>query len=151
MRLSATDLLKNYLFSVVSRDKPREQDIKALEDRWDGIVDLVGSERFLEFLRTFWNSRNRLMRRADLFKVIRNATQDRFAAFTLIRRMDTSAQIYVALRRPEESNDWTSQERQSLEQLKMLAIIPSPQVRLKTVLNEIILAKLTCPIQARLC
>ncbi len=32
-----------------------------------------------------------------------------------------------------------------------MAIILSSQVRLKTVLNEIILAKLTCPIQARLC
>ena len=31
------------------------------------------------------------------------------------------------------------------------AIIPSPQVRLKAVLNEVILAKPTCPIQARLC
>ena len=122
VRLPATDLLKNYLFSVVSRDKPHEQDIRALEDRWDGIVDLLSSERFPEFLRTFWNSRNRLVRKADLFKVIRNATQDRSAAFTLIRQMDTSTQIYVALRRPEESNDWTSQERQSLEQLKMFNV-----------------------------
>ncbi|SAY38821.1 RloF, partial [Candidatus Synechococcus spongiarum] len=70
VRLSATDLLKNCLFSVVSRDKSHEQDIKGLEDRWDGIVNLLGSERFPEFLRTFWNSRNKLVRKAELFKVI---------------------------------------------------------------------------------
>ena len=122
VRLSTTDLLKNYLFSVVSCDRPHEEDIKALEGRWDSIVDLLGSERFPEFLRTFWNSRNRLVRKADLFKVIRNATQDRPAAFTLIRQMDRNAQVYVALRRPEEGDNWTPEERKSLEQLKMFNV-----------------------------
>lgn len=122
VRLSTTDLLKNYLFSVVSCDRPHEEDIKALEDRWDSIVDLLGSERFPEFLRTFWNSRNRLVRKADLFKVIRSATQNRPAAFTLIREMDRSAQVYVALRRPEEGSNWTPEERKSLEQLKMFNV-----------------------------
>ena len=122
VRLSTTDLLKNYLFSVISCDRPHEEDIKALEDRWDSIVDLLGSERFPEFLRTFWNSRNKLVRKADLFKVIRSATQNRPAAFTLIREMDRSAQVYVALRRPEEGSNWTAEERKSLEQLKMFNV-----------------------------
>lgn len=122
VRLSTTDLLKNYLFSVVSCDRPHEEDIKALEGRWDSIVDLLGSERFPEFLRTFWNSRNKLVRKADLFKVIRSATQDRPAAFTLIRQMDRNAQVYVALRRPEEGDNWTPEERKSLEQLKMFNV-----------------------------
>ena len=122
VRLSTTDLLKNYLFSVVSCDRPHEEDIKALEDRWDSIVDLLGSERFPEFLRTFWNSRNRLVRKADLFKVIRSATQNRPVAFTLIREMDRNAQVYVALRRPEEGDNWTPEERKSLEQLKMFNV-----------------------------
>lgn len=122
VRLSTTDLLKNYLFSVVSCDRPHEEDVKALEGRWDNIVDLLGSERFPEFLRTFWNSRNRLVRKADLFKVIRSATQDRPATFTLIREMDRNAQVYVALRRPEEGDNWTPEERKSLEQLKMFNV-----------------------------
>ena len=37
VRLSATDLLKNYLFSVVSRDNAHESDINNLEDRWEGV------------------------------------------------------------------------------------------------------------------
>ena len=58
VRLSATDLLKNYLFSVVSRSGAHESDIRSLESRWEGIVGLLGSEGFPEFLRVFWNSRN---------------------------------------------------------------------------------------------
>ena len=122
VRLSATDLLKNYLFSVVSRDKPHQQDIKALEDRWDSIVDLLGSERFPEFLRTFWNSRNKLVRKTELFKVIRNGIWNRDGAFTLIRQLDRSAQVYVTLRRPEQNRDWSAEERKSLEQLKMFNV-----------------------------
>ena len=122
VRLSATDLLKNYLFSVVSRDKPHAQDIKDLEDRWDSIVDLLGSERFPEFLRTFWNSRNKLVRKAELFKVIRNGIRDKAAAFTLICQLDRSAQVYVALRKPEQGSDWTAEECRSLEQLRMFSV-----------------------------
>ena len=36
--------------------------------------------------------------------------------------MDRSAQVYVALRRPEEGGNWTPEERKSLEQLKMFNV-----------------------------
>ena len=122
VRLSATDLLKNYLFSVVSHDKPHKREIRALEGIWDSVVDSLGSEKFPEFLRTFWNSRNKLVRKAELFKVIRNGVRDREGAFTLIRQLDRSAQVYVALRRPEQGSDWTTGECKSLEQLRMFSV-----------------------------
>ncbi len=121
VRLSATDLLKNYLFSVVSRGNPHESEISNLEDRWEGIVGLLGSESFPEFLRVFWNSRNRLVRKADLFKVFRNAICDRSKAFELIRDIDRSARVYAALRSPEEDS-WTPDERASLAQLQMFNV-----------------------------
>ena len=120
VRLSATDLLRNYLFSVVSRGDAHDGEIKALEDRWEGIVGLLGSESLPEFLRVFWNSRNQLVRKADLFKVIRDAIRDRSAAFELIRGMDRGARVYAALRNPEE--DWTAEERDSLAQLQMFNV-----------------------------
>lgn len=121
VRLSSTDLLKNYLFSVVSRDGVHEAEIRALEELWDGIVDLLGSESFPEFLRVFWNSRNRLVRKADLFKTIRNAIRDKSQAFALIRDMDRHARVYAALRNPED-NSWTPDERNSLSQLQMFNV-----------------------------
>ena len=98
VRLSATDLLKNYLFSVVSRGGAHEAEIKTLEERWEGIVGLLGSESFPEFLRVFWNSHNRLVRKADLFKTVRGAITDKAGAFELIRAMDRHARVYTALR-----------------------------------------------------
>ena len=121
VRLSATDLLKNYLFSVVSRGGAHDAEIKALEDRWEGIVGLLGSESFPEFLRVFWNSRHRLVRKADLFKTIRNAIGDKAGAFELIRDLDRQARVYGALRAPEDPL-WTSRERDSLALLQMFNV-----------------------------
>lgn len=121
VRLSATDLLKNYLFSMVSRDGVHESELKALEERWESIVGLLGSERFPEFLRVYWNSYNRLVRKADLFKTIRNAIRDKPQAFALIRAMDRHARMYAALRNPEDDS-WTSAERDSLSQLLMFNV-----------------------------
>ena len=121
VRLSATDLLKNYLFSVVSRDDVHEADINNLESRWEGVVGLLGSESLPEFLRVFWNSRNRLVRKADLFKTMRSAIGDRASVFELIRDMDRHARVYAALRRPEDDS-WTAEERNSLAQLQMFNV-----------------------------
>ena len=121
VRLSATDLLKNYLFSVVSRSGAHETDIRSLESRWEEIVGLLGSEGFPEFLRVFWNSRNRLVRKADLFKTIRGRIRGRAEAFALIRDMDRNARMYAALRSPEDVS-WSKEERDSLSQLQMFNV-----------------------------
>ena len=71
-----------------------------MEDRWGGVVGLLGSESFPEFLRVFWNSRNRLVRKVDLFKTMRSAISDRASVFQLIRDMDRHARVYSALRSP---------------------------------------------------
>lgn len=118
VQLSATDLLKNYLFSIVSSDSTHENEIKALEDRWERIVGLLGDERFSEFLRVFWNSYHRLARKAELFKVIRKEVKTREKAFQLLRDMDEGAAVYMALRDPHD-HQWNPQERAALEQLQL--------------------------------
>ena len=121
VRLSATDLLKNFLFSVIARDGAHESEIKALEDRWEGIIGLLGSESFPEFLRTFWNSRNPLVRKAELFKTIRATVSGRAAAFDLVRDLDRQARIYAQLHSPEEGS-WEVAERNSLQQLGLFGV-----------------------------
>jgi hypothetical protein len=118
VRLSATDLLKNYLFSVISTQHTHETELKALEERWERIVGLLGSESFPEFLRIFWNSRNRLVRKSDLFKTIRRRIATREAAFELLRDLDYSAAVYAALRDPHDPS-WNNDEKIALEQMIM--------------------------------
>lgn len=121
VRLSATDLLKNYLFSVISSQHTHETELKALEERWERIVGLLGSESFPEFLRVFWNSRNRLVRKSDLFKTIRKQIASRDVAFELLRDLDHAASIYAALRDAQDPS-WNSEEKTALAQLIMFNV-----------------------------
>lgn len=121
VRLSATDLLKNYLFSVISSQDTHETELKALEERWERIVGLLGSESFPEFLRIFWNSRNKLVRKSDLFKTIRKRITTRDTAFELLRDLDHSAAVYAALRDPQDPS-WNNDEKIALEQLIMFNV-----------------------------
>ena len=121
VRLSATDLLKNYLFSLISREGAHESEIRTLEIRWEDIIGFLGSESFPEFLRIFWNSRHRLVRKFELFKTIRGQVRDKAGAFALIRDMDRHARVYAALRNPEDDL-WTPRERDGLAQLQMFNV-----------------------------
>ncbi len=121
VRLSSTDLLKNYLFSVVNSEGSHEHEMKTLEDRWERIVGVLGSESFPNFLRAYWNGRNRLVRKSDLFKTIRREIQGKQAAFDLIRNLDIHAYVYAALRDPQ-ADHWGKEQRRMLQQLKMFNV-----------------------------
>ena len=121
VRLSSTDLLKNYLFSIVSTEGSHTTELKTLEERWDAIVGLLGSESFPEFLRVFWNSRNRLVRKSNLFKTIRREIRSKAQAFELVRDLDRHARVYAALRDPSDE-EWQQKEREYLRQLQMFNV-----------------------------
>ncbi|MFO0913375.1 MAG: DUF262 domain-containing protein [Pirellulales bacterium] len=103
VRLSATDLLKNWLFSVLAKGATPERDLAELERKWESMVGRLGSESFPDFLRMHWNSRHSFARQADLFKTIRNQIQSSAQVFELLTEMDEDIDIYLALTQPEGS------------------------------------------------
>ena len=120
VQLSATDLLKNFLFSTISDKNTHESRIMELEDRWIRIVGVLGPESFPEFLRVFWNSRNRLTRKTDLFKTIHREITSKKDAFDLLDNLSHSADVYAALMDPQE--EWNPDERKALNELAMFNI-----------------------------
>lgn len=121
VRLSATDLLKNYLFSVLHRHHEHEYELKTLEDRWEGMVGRLGSESFPDFLRVHWNSRHRFVRQAELFKTIRGQVTAREQVFALLRVMDEDIDTYLGLSQPETSN-WSQVGKDAAAQLRMFSV-----------------------------
>lgn len=105
VRLSATDLLKNYLFSVLDRQGQNDHELRTLEDRWEAMVGRLGPESFPDFLRVHWNSRRPFARQSELFKTIRNQIGTRESVFQLLRDMEQDLDAYLALSSPEAS-DW---------------------------------------------
>lgn len=121
VRLSATDLLKNYLFSVLARGQEALREMDELERRWEVIVDRLGSESFPDFLRMHWNSRHNFARQTELFKVVRNRIQARDAVFALLREMDEDIDTYLALTQPEGAQ-WPPAWKQSAQELRMFSV-----------------------------
>lgn len=119
VRLSATDLLKNYLFAVLAREASSNLD--DLERHWDSIVDRLGSESVPEFLRTHWNSRHPLARQSELFKVIRTHITSRADVFTLLREMDEDLDAYLALTQPSGAA-WPPQWKAYAQELAMFSV-----------------------------
>lgn len=121
VRLSATDLLKNYVFSLINNADTHELEMRSLEDKWERIVGLLGSESFPEFLRIFWNSRHILVRKYDLFKTIRRQVKSRKDAFGLVRSLEHDAGVYASLGDPYYAS-WKPEEKQALKQLLMFRV-----------------------------
>lgn len=121
VRLSSTDLLKNYLFSVLARGRESSPELDELERRWEGMVGRLGQESFPDFLRMHWNSRHSFARQSELFKTIRARIRDRDAVFGLLRDMDEDIDTYLALTQPEGS-PWPLACKQLAGELRLFSV-----------------------------
>lgn len=121
VRLSSTDLLKNYLFSVLHREGQHEHEMRMLEERWESIVGRLGSESFPDFLRMHWNSRRESLRQTELFKVIRSKVTTREHAFNLLREMEEDMDNYLALTQPDTSH-WIPDLKSYALELRMFNV-----------------------------
>lgn len=124
VNLSATDLLKNHLMSLMT---PAALDSSApgssvplpLEERWERIFRALGDGTvFPEYLRVFWNSRHELVRENRLFKVVRGDVGTAAAARDLLRGLDAEVEVFAALRDPRDER-WGPGEREALEVLRL--------------------------------
>lgn len=121
VRLSSTDLLKNYLFSVVHGAEGHDKELQNLEESWESIVGKLGSEAFPDFLRVYWNSKNTFARHSELFKVIRNKVKDKSAVFNLVRELERDADVYAALGNPEDEI-WTGDQKRYVSVLSLFGV-----------------------------
>ncbi len=121
VRLSATDLLKNYLFSVLDRGGETDHELRNLEDRWEAIVGRLQSENFPDFLRVHWNSRRSFARQGDLFKTIRTQVTTAEAVFRLLRDLEQDLDTYLTLSSPEPS-EWSQEDKRLAGVLKTFRV-----------------------------
>ena len=100
LQLSASDLLKNYLFSILDQDNSNTSEIDELEYLWGKIVGKLGSYNFEDYLRYVWNSRHKTIRKNQLYKVIRNNIKTKEETFALLRDLLDSADIFISIQDP---------------------------------------------------
>ncbi len=126
VRLSATDLLKNYLFSLVAGEGAHDTELNVLERRWETVVGDLGAESFPEFLRVWWNSQHPTTRAHELFRSIRQTIQSRETAFELVNALEDAVPGFLAIKDPD-SEYWSEHKKQhkvrrSLRELRMFNV-----------------------------
>jgi len=121
VRLSATDLLKNYLYSVMHKGSAEEREVASFESIWKGIVGKLGGEDFPDFLRIYWTSRRGKTRQADLFRSISREVIDRAGAFSLIRGLNEDVDIYLSLVDPSTSA-WDQESKRHAQLLRAFSV-----------------------------
>lgn len=99
MELSATDLLKNYLFSRTRV----EADLTSLQRRWRTLVNTVQPQRFPDFLRYHLLCEIPRVRSERLFKLIRQKVGSAEEVFVLMEALEKRAELFVALSDPNHS------------------------------------------------
>lgn len=98
VQLSSSDLLKNYLFSLVDRDNNHKSYIETLEEKWVLLTDNIKAEKLPEFLRYYWNTQHKAIRANDVFKTIRKEIKSDKQVFALVNEMIQFSDVYMALR-----------------------------------------------------
>ncbi len=123
VQLSSSDLLKNYLFSVVDETKPHISEIEELENIWSKIVGKLGEQKVEDYLRYYWNSTHKSVGKKNLFKTIKNNIKTKDQVFELIRNLNDTADIYLAIQNPEDEI-WKDKPeiRKTLKELKLFQI-----------------------------
>ncbi|MCY4514401.1 MAG: DUF262 domain-containing HNH endonuclease family protein [Candidatus Tectomicrobia bacterium] len=96
LELTATDLLKNYLFSRVNV----RADLDALQRRWKSLVETVGQAQFPSFLRYHLLCRLPKVRSQRLFKLVRDQTHTVQNVFELLGELENRGELYAAILDP---------------------------------------------------
>lgn len=98
VQLSSSDLLKNYLFSLVDTATEHPERINTLEEKWSELTNNVKAEKLPDFIRYYWNSKNKTVRSSELFKVIRGTIRSDSQVFEVVNNMLQYSDVYMALK-----------------------------------------------------
>jgi len=124
VKLAAPDLLKNYLFSVISRDlgeAVHDDELDKVERRWSNILERLQSENITSYLRTYWGANHAFVRQSELFKVIKRNISSREEAYELVLGLEDGVETYLSLTQPDQSG-WTGEDKENAKLLKMFSV-----------------------------
>ncbi len=117
VELTSTDLLKNYLFSLVAKSPT---DLNQVKSQWKKIIEIIGLKNFPIFLRHYLNGRMKLISKKYLFKAIKQIVKTDENVFTLLDNLEGYAYIYMALGNPND--DFWKGEKELIEAINALKL-----------------------------
>lgn len=137
VELTSTDLLKNYLFSLVAKS---ETDLKQIKTQWKKIIDAIGLKEFPNFLRYFLIATRKQITKEYLFKEIKHYVKTGQEVFDLLDALEFYAYTYIALSNPDDDLWKTDKEARNaisiLRAFKVTQWKPLVMVALEKLSND---------------
>jgi Protein of unknown function DUF262/Protein of unknown function (DUF1524) len=110
VQLSTPDLLKNYIFSVVTKDNNiPDEELNELDESWSEIVSQLGESNFTDFIRYHHNFQATLVTKKDLFSSVRKLINTPEKAYEYLRSLSQYAPVYASLLNPHDEW-WANQD-----------------------------------------
>ena len=122
LELSATDLLKNYLFSRVRV----RTDLEHLQRRWQKLIATIRQERFPDFLRYHLLCQHSRVRKQRLFKIVRDAVQRPEQVFELMDALEGRAELFAALQ--DDTHEYWIENQECRPHVRELILFGSKQL-----------------------
>jgi hypothetical protein len=117
VQLSTPDLLKNYIFSIVTKnDSVNNQDLNDLDESWSEIVSQLGESNFTDFIRYHHNFQASLSQKRELFYSVRKLADTPEKAYSYLRSLGEYAPVYASLLNPED--DWWGNQEIAYREVK---------------------------------
>jgi len=101
LELTAGDLLKNYLLSIVH--PTGDGNLAQAQQLWQGITSRIPAKYVAEFLRHYLNSTRAFVRKERVYKTIRNEISTPPQVFALLEDLDEASLLNEALDDPAHS------------------------------------------------
>ncbi|BDQ67845.1 DUF262 domain-containing protein [Shewanella xiamenensis] len=120
VQLSTPDLLKNYLFSIVTKDVNfDEEELNDLDEQWSEIIAQLGESNVSDFVRYHHNSHRKMVTKKELFSSMRKAVNTPEEAYSYLKSLIEHAPVYASLINPSDAW-WAEQPQEYRDALQYL-------------------------------
>lgn len=110
VQLSIPDLLKNHIFSVITKNNDvQDAQLNDLDEDWATIVTQLGDKKFSDFVRYHYLFQHELTTKKNLFKSIREKYVTKKDAYAYLESLVKYASIYTALLNPFD--EWWNKQK----------------------------------------
>jgi hypothetical protein len=120
VELSTSDLLKNYLFSIIDKTEDLYL-LNEAESFWNNIQSTLGRFKFSDFIYVYWNGKYDSKSKKELFRAFRSIIKTDKDVFELLRDLDKKAQYYVYLY--DYNNPYWDDKESCREYLRVIRLL----------------------------
>ncbi len=126
LELSATDLIKNYLFRHAGNK------LSAVQRKWSAILGALESTQAQElardFIRHYWISKHGTTRSSQLFSAIKDDVKSQARAVALVNDLDASTPAYMAFQNARGAY-WAGYDERTKQSIEALNSFGARQIR----------------------